>query len=300
MHEPNWDDLRFFLACMRTRSLSAAARSLGVQQSTVSRRLVALETGLDTSLFHRTSAGLVPSDFAERIQPEVELMENRMAAISNLAAGESAEISGPVRLALTEGLALNMLLPSLQRVYEQYPRLKVELITSDKLVDLTRREADIALRFVPPTKGELVFQRVARLKMGILIHRDTLAKYPDASLEDLPWITSDIARDDSPETRWFSRHVDVEPHLKANSYVVQMQAVQRGLGAAVVPTVIRHQNPDLVELAMPKPTPEGLPLYLVTPKILRHVPKIDAVWHILIKLSRFLDENQDFKEQTAS
>jgi len=142
----DWDDIRVFLALWRARSLGQAATRLGVDISTASRRLVALEEQLGARLFERTRQGLAPTHIAELIQPAAELMESAHARVVRDASGVDTEAEGVVRVSAPAGLMQEFVAPALVRLRAQHPRLRVELAASNRPVDLARREADLALR----------------------------------------------------------------------------------------------------------------------------------------------------------
>ena len=133
-----WDDIKVFNACLEHGSLSAAASALGIQQSTVSRRLAALERSLKAPLFTRTSEGVTPTALAEKLRGNAEAMAQHLLALERHAAGHEPSPSGCVRLALIEPVALYMILPRLERLSARHPELRVDLITSYASSDLTR------------------------------------------------------------------------------------------------------------------------------------------------------------------
>src|SRR6478609_9570878 len=151
--EPGWEHYRSFLAVYREGSLSGAARALGLTQPTVGRHLDALETALGTSLFTRSQNGLRPSTGAAALVPHVEAMASAAAALGRAASGEALEERGAVRVTASEMVGIEVLPPALAGFREAHPLIDVELVLSNRTADLSRRDADIAIRMVKPTQA---------------------------------------------------------------------------------------------------------------------------------------------------
>ena len=282
-----WDDVRVFLALFRERSLAAAAKRLRLDTSTVSRRLGGLEDALACRLFDRTPDGLVATAAAEQLLVAAEETEAGIFNFANAADGFESEVEGLVRIATMPGVAENFAAPFLHELIERHPRLRVELVVSVHLADLTRREADLALRSIRPATGDFLTQRVARSRWLLMASPErahvigTLNRWPD-----VPWIAwgNDLAH--IPAARWFSEHVGVEPVLRTSHAGAQLAALESGLGVAlcadayaavrrIVPVTI---GPALAADAAAWPSDE---LWLVGHRSLRHVPRVAAVWTFL-------------------
>lgn len=274
----DWDELRYFLAAAREGGLGAGARRLGAQQSTVSRRVAALEARLGAPLFDRRAGGLALTALGERVREEAEAMEQALGRVTAAAAGAQAAVEGVVKIATTETMASVFLLPRvLPTLLARHPGLRVDLIIGDLAADLGRREADLALRFFLSPSGDLITQRVARLETGILAHARlaaTLAEMPPASW---PWTSVWLQNVTPPEQSWLERSLGVTPRLTTNSFQTQLEAVRAALGVAVLPRVLCAAMPELVALPTPWSTPT-IDVHLVTPRVLRRVPRVAAVW----------------------
>jgi len=160
-----WDDARV-VALLRERSLSAAGARLGVNASTASRRLTALEAALGTRLFDRTPDGVLPTAVALELAPHAEAMERAAAGLALMAQGRETRPEGEVRLSALPGMAEFLLAPALPRLFARYPRLGLVLDASVAYVDLTQREADLALRTRRPTKGDLIVRSLGESSGG--------------------------------------------------------------------------------------------------------------------------------------
>ncbi|MCA9576614.1 MAG: LysR family transcriptional regulator [Myxococcales bacterium] len=276
-----WDDLRFLLAVVRAGSFSAAAQALTVEQSTVSRRIAALEGVLGTALFERSHTGLRATEATEALLPHLERVEAELRAVLDAARQHEPEVRGRVRLALTEALAAHYVIPRLLRpLRAQHPRLTVDLLTSDLAADLSRREADLALRFFRPRGGDLIVKRVARLPTTFVAHQS----YPKLASKvpaEHDFIALALPGIDTPEEAFARRHAQVEPSMRTNGYLAQVEAVRAGLGVALLARSVLQLDPELVELDLGLPAGPTLELFLVCPRGLRQVPRVDAVFRAL-------------------
>src|SRR5262245_7864341 len=156
----NWDDLRYILAIAQTRTLSAAARLLRVDHTTVARRLIAIERALKTRLFERTRDGLQPTAAGERAIERAREIEERTVALEREVTGQDARPEGLVRLTALDAFFDGFLIPLLGPFYDRYPKIELTLISTMRVLDLTRREADVAIRFSKPKDPKLVARRL--------------------------------------------------------------------------------------------------------------------------------------------
>lgn len=293
MHDPEtrWDDVRLFLALFRARTVGAAARALGVDASTVSRRLAALEERLAASLFTRGRDGVAPTEAAEELLPVAEEIEQHMARFASSAAGLERAARGLVRVTCPPDVATVLVAPLLPDLLARHPGLRVELDASESTLDLTRREADLALRTVRPTRGDLVVTRLVTVEW-IPVATRALARRLGTlrAFADAPWIGWGERLAALPAARWLATHArGVEPVVRSDHLLVQLAAAAAGAGAALLPrpTAERHGLAPLALSRALRATP--LPaddLYLVTHRALRDVPRVRAVWELLVANAR--------------
>lgn len=175
-HEPDWALYRTFLAVLREGSLSAAARALGLTQPTVGRQVEALEQALGLALFTRSLHGLAPTEAAAELRPHAEALEAGAAALLRAASGRGEDLRGTVRVTASEIIGGEVLPPIIARLQETHPALVIELVLSNRVEDLLRRESDIAVRMVAPTQGPLVARRVGKVLLGLHAHPDYLKR----------------------------------------------------------------------------------------------------------------------------
>lgn len=285
----NWDDVRLFLALYRSRTVGAASQTLGVDGSTVSRRLVGLEESLATTLFQRGRSGITPSLAADELLPVAERIEEAMAHFASAVDGLERQVTGLVRVTCPPDAAEVVLVPLLPELIERHPRLRVEIAPSEALADLTRREADIALRVVRPERGDLIVTRLFTLKW-------TLAAAPELSRSlgtlrswtDAPWISWGEGCGHVPAARWRTQHVERDPSVCSDSLRLQIALAAAGTGVVLVPEpsldhfgLVRVRlGPALRESAAEWPTDD---VFLVTHRMLRDVPRVQAVWRHLVE-----------------
>lgn len=282
---PAWDDVRLFLALYRARTVGEAGRVLGVDPSTVSRRLVALERNLSVTLFDRGREGVKPTEAAENLMPTAELVEHGVQQFAQAADGLEREVRGLVRLACPPDVAEVRLMPALQDLFREHPELTVELEPSESVRDLTRREADLAIRVVRPSRGDLVFKKVAAVRWGVALApalADRLGVVDDWST--LPWLAFGERLEGTPAGRWrAARAGEAAPRLRTDSLYAQVHAAVAGLGATLLPepTAAHYRlvpprlTPDLEEDHASTPRAD---VFLVTHRALRAVPRVRVVW----------------------
>lgn len=277
-----WEDLALVLAALRTGSLNRAAVALGVSQSTASRRLVRAEERLRNRLFDRTPEGLVPTAFATEIAAHAELIESHMADIEHLVAGREGEPTGRVRIALPDGLASNWLIPSIAPFLDVHPGIELDLVIGHAVVDLVRREADLALRFVRPTSPDLVVARIGEIPMGPFVHPSLADRDP----RTLRWMVFDDPDRKYLETQWVDTHIDPRHTFRVSLWNALFAGITEGVGAGLVSPLVAVPA-GLVELPGLPPV-ASRPLFLVYHRALRDVPRIAALRRWLTRHSTAL------------
>ena len=278
-----------FLAVLRAGSFSGAAEALGVEQSTVSRRIANLEHELGQPLFDRTPLGPRPSSLAERMREHAERLGTEVQAIADLAAGDAVEVEGRVRLALTESFAAHVFLPQLYGELRcRYPRLELDLLCSTATADLGRREADLAVRFYRPLQGDLITQRVASLKTAVLATRAYVEAH-GAEPEALDWIVLDLGERQSADAAYVANHVKRPVSMRTNSHLAQVEAVRAGAGVALLARAHLALDPELTVLSLDLPEGASVDVWLAAPRGLRATPNVNAVWEFLVQSLRSLE-----------
>ncbi|MFT3767588.1 MAG: LysR family transcriptional regulator [Minicystis sp.] len=283
-----WDDVRVFLAVQRHGSLGAAGVRLGMDTSTVSRRLSALEAALGARLFDRSRDGLVPTRSAELVLPAAEAMEAAHGRFARDASGLEPAAEGVVRVSVAPGMADAFLAPALVRLRARWPKIRIELDASVRPIDLTRHEADLALRSVRPQGADLVMTKIATSRWIAVASPElsrSLGKL--TSWEAAPWIAWDRDLASMPPARWLARHAGrAEIALRTSHFASQLVAARSGLGIVLAPEPFARVYalapvafaPALAPAAAAFPEDD---LWLVGHRALREVPRVAAVWSFL-------------------
>jgi len=174
--EPNWAWYRTFLKVLETGSLSAAGRAMGLTQPTVGRHIDSLEAALGLRLFTRSFDGFTPTDAALDLKPYALGLASTAAALRRMASGHQSGVRGVVRLSASEVIGVEVLPPILATLQSAHPELVIELVLSNRIDDLLHREADIAVRMIPPTQDALIAKRVGSIEAGLYAHESYLAR----------------------------------------------------------------------------------------------------------------------------
>jgi len=270
-----WDDVRFFLALSRTRSLSGAARALGVDHATVGRRLTAFEEELGSKLFDRTPEGFAITAAGEAILSECEAMENAASSVDRLVAGHDARLSGIVRVATTELLAQVVVVPALAQIAATHPQLQVDIVAHARPVDIARRQADLAVRLVRPSDGDLVCRKLGEFGMTRYASRAYIAAHGILTSGQNFDGHMSVGYLNAPS--WFNAGLGgAHTALFSNSPFVQLAAMAAGVGIGVAPCCVGDEYPGLVRL-VPGEAPELRPIWMIMHRDLRRVARIRLV-----------------------
>lgn len=234
-----WDDIRIFLAVARTGRLQAAARQLGLDHSTVSRRIDALEADLAMRLFERGPRGTRLTERGEGLLTHATAMEQAAAAIGDLRTLSTGRVSGVVRVACPEAFGVHLVARALPGLRDRHPDLELELLPEPRSVSLARREADIAIGFNRPRRGRLVAAKLTDYRLGLYAAPAYLARHgTPASLADLAThIRIGYIEDlvDFPELRSLdSLFGGAKSPFRSSSILAQQAAAQQGLGIALL------------------------------------------------------------------
>jgi DNA-binding transcriptional LysR family regulator len=281
----DWDNLRFFLELARTGTLVGAARRLGVDHTTVARRIQALEQQLGGPLFSREVDGHRLTEAGRRLQPQVEAMESAFRTVERAVPASQEGLSGLVRIGATEGFGTVVLAPQLALFAQRHPRLVIDLLAMPRLVHLSRREADIVISLERPARGPVVVARLSDYVLRLYASRPYLAAR-DAirSREDLRGHTFISYVDDllfSKELQYLDELYKPEAFaLRSTSILAQHQAARAGAGIAVLPSFIAEPDPELVRV-LPGEANFTRTFWMSVPAETRHLARMKAVWDFL-------------------
>jgi DNA-binding transcriptional LysR family regulator len=267
----DWNDLRHVLAVSRSGSLSAAARHLRVNQTTVARRIAALERSLGVRLFDRVDGRMVATDAGQAAVARAERIETEAQALEGAISGADTDAAGVVRVTAVPSIVNHALVPRLGPLLSRYPRLELEIVAEPGNLSLSKREADMAIRLARPPGGIAVCRRIGTLSYAVYGPRGV----PEHSL---PWITYDEAHAHLPQARWVARQDRSAKKctLRLNDADSLVQAVRAGLGRALLPTFMAEQDASLGRLSPDSAVLEREVWLLVHPD-LRPLPRVSAV-----------------------
>ncbi|MBI3231126.1 MAG: LysR family transcriptional regulator [Burkholderiales bacterium] len=287
--QPSWDLYRSFLSVLQEGSLSGAARALGLTQPTIGRHIDALEQTLGLSLFIRSQSGFIATDAAYALQPYAETLASASAALlraaSGIGKGENAQIQGTVRVTASEVVSVEVLPPILARLRAQHPGITIELAVSNRIENLLRRDADIAVRMQRPEQDVLVARRIGNIDLGFHARRDYLERYgtPHTWQELAQHTLIGIDRENA-----FTRKL--QPLLgelassayaiRSDSDLVHLAAIRAGLGIGLCQVRLAMRDPQLVRVVADLLT---IPLdtWLAMHENLRSNPACSAVYSAL-------------------
>ncbi|MGA1857964.1 LysR family transcriptional regulator [Azospirillum sp. 11R-A] len=284
----NWDDLRVFLALADSGSLSATARRLGVDHSTVARRVAALEADLGVRLFDRLPRGYAPTAEGEEFAVLARRVEDGVLAVERHARGQPGEPAGVVRLSAPPAFSSSFLAPRLAGLRRTLPKLVVELVGDVRAVSLTRREADLALRLQRPEDDGLVARRIGAMGYGLYATRDYLDGRDEADWE---FIGYDDSMDHVPQQRWLRQVAGRRPFVfRANDLMSLRAAAAAGIGIAAIPHFLGREEAVPVPALVPALPAVGLPpaqpreLWLLVHNDLRRSARVRAVMDALVSI----------------
>lgn len=285
----DWDDLRVFLAIQRTGSLAGAAQSLAINPTTVGRRLAALEERAETRLFDRTPDGYVLTAAGRDILPRAERMEQEALGVEREIAAADQRLSGTVRVTVTEMLATRFVAPHLSRFAQRYPELTLDLRCTNAIVNLARREADIALRLARPREPDVISKQLAPIELALYANRGYLevAGHPadaERSLAGHAVVAFAATPPFRVENEWLDARLDgASVVLRSDSVSSMYAATVAGLGIALLPRAVADHDGSLVRLTT-ETSPEPRVIWQAMHKDLRASARIRAVTEFLAEI----------------
>jgi DNA-binding transcriptional LysR family regulator len=285
----DWDDLHSFLAVARHGSLSAAARALGVQQTTMGRRLATLEARAGARLLQKTPRGYTLTAAGEAILGNVERIEGEALAIERSIAGRDVRLEGAVRLTTVEVVAVEVIVPAMPALRRRHPGITLDLAVDTRSLSLTMREADIALRLARLRQNDLAVRKVGELGFGLYAAPEYIEAHgmPDfgAGGAGHALVHNEADQMEQPEMVWLAGLLpQARPALRTNDRYAQRAAALAGIGIAFLARAVGDAA-GLVRLDPPTPPPPR-ELWLAVHNDIRHTPRIRAVTDFLAVVLR--------------
>lgn len=281
----DWTLARSFLACLDNGSFLGAARATRVSQPTVGRHIAELEAQLGVVLFERTGRGLLPTDMAQRLAESARAMESGANQLVRSVSAHDIAASGTVRITASQTVAYVILPPVLLQMRLVYPEIQVEVVASDAVSNLLRREADIALRMVRPDQTSLIAKRIGDVTLSIAAHHDYLRRRGVPRLvQDL--LSHELIGEDQSHTL-IAGFAATGFKLKKQNFAYRTddrmaywRAVQAGLGIGCIPDFLTRSDSQIVPL-LPMVKIPSLPIWLTVHREIRTSQRIRAVYDFL-------------------
>jgi DNA-binding transcriptional LysR family regulator len=277
----DWNDLKAFLAVARGGSTLAGAKTLGVNQTTVARRIESLENDLKLKLFERGQTGSRLTEVGQMLVTEAEKVEQAAIRFGNYAAGQLRGVGGSLRMTTNELVANTMVIPALVAFRQAQPEIQVDLVITDRSLDLENGEADLAIRTARSlTASDLVARKICDHNMALYCSRDYAARRGSPAtldeLKDHDLIDVSMEMGEIPAATWMFRHSGgKEPVTRSNSMASLVHAVKAGLGIGALPTTIGDTDPGLIrcsdEIEEARATS-----WIVTRRELKDTPRVRA------------------------
>jgi len=287
MEEPDWSHYRALLAVLRDGTLSGAARDLGLTQPTLGRQIAELERQLGTALFIRSQRGLMPTDAARDIAPHAQAMAAAAGSMMRAASGGTSDAAGVVRITASETIGAEVLPPLLADFRRANPGVMIELALSNRVEDLLRGEADIAVRMVRPTQQALVARQIGEVRLGLYAHRAYLKHSP--APKSLAMLASDHALigfdQETPFLREMLSRLPITRNdfaLRTDSDLAHLAAVRAGFGIGFVQHGIARRDRNLVAI-LPNEISLPMEMWLVLHEDLRASRRLRLMMEHLTK-----------------
>ena len=272
----NWDDLRYFLALSRAKTASAAGRELGVKHTTVARRIKVLEEDLGSRLFDRLADGYAMTQAGENLYQHALVMEDEAQAVDRQIFGLDAQLQGSLTLTASHDVLRGLVIPYLGLFRRTYPGIELQLSSSTGLVDLSARDADIALRMTASPPDYLIGRKVLPLSHGVYASKKYLSKHPYPK-HLVVWV-----HDKNPE--WVKQHfATADIAIRVSDVTNMADCVKLNMGVARLPCSIADLQPDLrrLDLAL---TPSTWGVWVLSHVDLRDTARVRACREFLIDI----------------
>ncbi len=291
--ELSWDEFRLVKAIADSRSLVGAADRLNLNHSTIFRRLGAIETGLGLRLFERSRAGYQPTAAGEEMLEVAASMGESILEFERRVSGRDVQPSGELRVTTADSIGAYIVPQILQKFRERYPAILIDLNLSSQLLNLSRRDADVALRATNQPPETLIGRRLCALRWAIYCSQPMMAKFDGRIIEDAPWVGFGDNFGAGAARRWIEKAIPAKRIVcRINAVVGMAEAIESGVGAGLLPRYIGDQRAGLLRLddAMPD---LDVGLWILTHPDLRHSARVRAFMDFtaneIVKIRRLLE-----------
>lgn len=270
-----WDDLRIFLAIARAGSLAGAARSLGVNHSTVFRRINGFEESLGVRLFDRMGTGYALTVAGEEMRASAERVEREIDRLDRRITGQDLRLEGALVVTTTDTIAQHILMPHVASFRDAYPGIDLDLIIENANVNMSKRQADVAIRPTRAPPETLVGRRISNVAFAVYASKLYMRGRP-ANMIELDWVRLDDSLMHLAADQWFRRTLpDAKSALTTNSVLGLQLGCEADLGAAILPCFMADTNLKLQRIGQPIDEAASM-LWLLTHEDLRHTARVRA------------------------
>jgi DNA-binding transcriptional LysR family regulator len=278
----DWDKLRIFHAVADAGSLTHAGDKLNLSQSAVSRQIRGLEESLHATLFHRHARGLILTEQGELLFDATSAMVKRLDTASARIRDSEEEVFGELKVTTTMAFGSLWLVPRLNKLYEKYPDLKIDLMLEERVLDLPMREADVAIRMKEPSQADLIRKKLMTVQMRLFASPDYLAENGTpkrlADISNHRLVFQNVKSAQVVAGISLVQHLmtyDIRSLLTVNNYFGVLQGVINNIGIGILPDYVTQDFPDLVSV-LPEVTSADVPVFLAYPEELRQSKRIAA------------------------
>ncbi|MEM7376316.1 MAG: LysR family transcriptional regulator [Pseudomonadota bacterium] len=252
MQQINWDNLRFVLSVAKQGSVAAAARELGVNRSTVLRRIAAFQADLNCRLFEQSSSGYALTPQAERMVLAAREVENTLYDMQRDVAGSELRLEGELRVTTTESFMLAVLGPVLAAFQAAHPKIVVDVLVSNNVFDLNRRDADVAIRPTGNPEAGLIGKRLCDIPFGAYASVESAPALRAQAWQTYRWVGMDSSLRATSPGVWFDANIPGSRIcLRSDSYVSIKVAVEHGIGVGLLPCFLGDHSDQLVRVPGP-------------------------------------------------
>ncbi|CAD5108647.1 LysR family transcriptional regulator [Zestomonas carbonaria] len=281
----DWDNLRYFLELSRAGRLTAAARRLGVDHTTVARRVQALEKSLEAQLFLRSTGGYSLTEAGRDLLPQAEAMESAFSAIERTREDQQESLSGHVRIGTTEGYGAMMLAPQLAELTRRYPNLGIDLLAVPRMLHMSRREADIVITLERPERGPFIITRLTDYVLRLYASADYLAGHPPIRGRDDLREHSFVSYIDDllySKELFYLDEIGKPLHiaLRSTSILAQQQAAAAGAGIAILPAFAADADSRL-HCVLGEQIAFTRTFWMLMPIELKDIARMKTTWNFL-------------------
>ncbi len=252
MQHINWDNLRYVLMVANKGSIAAAARELEVNRTTVLRRINLFQENLNCRIFERSDAGYVLTPEAEKMINAAREVEDTLFTMQRQIAGHELKLEGELRVTTTDSFMLSVLGPHLASFREKHPHIIVDLLVTNSVLDLNRRDADVAIRPTGYPDSNLVSKRLCDVEFGVYASADYLESATPSNTIEARWIGLVDSLSSTPIGSWFDETIDKSRIcMRCDSFVAIRIAAEAGIGLGLLPRFLGDASRVLTRVTFP-------------------------------------------------